>query len=155
MLLVGFSLVRDARAQGLPASLTNGLVAFFPFNGNANDESGNGHHGTIIGSQITMTNGVNSSPNSAYRFAGLPAENQITGNGVNLANTSLSVSLWFKKDYSQFGIEHGWIFSVGTEGSAGKSLQFTSNYGGSVFRFSFYFDDFDIQAPAIGEGVSR
>ena len=28
-----------------PASLTNGLVAYYPFNGNANDESGNGNDG--------------------------------------------------------------------------------------------------------------
>ena len=28
-----------------PAFLTNGLVAYYPFNGNANDESGNGNNG--------------------------------------------------------------------------------------------------------------
>ena len=27
--------------------LQKGLVAFYPFNGNANDESGNGNHGTV------------------------------------------------------------------------------------------------------------
>ena len=33
-------------AQSLPAYLpADGLVAWYPFNGNANDESGNGHHG--------------------------------------------------------------------------------------------------------------
>ena len=79
LLLIGFGLVRDARAQGLQASLTNGLVAFFPFSGNANDESGNGHHGTFIGSQITLTNGVNGSPNRAYRFTGPASENRISG----------------------------------------------------------------------------
>jgi hypothetical protein len=30
--------------------LTNGLVAYYPFNGNANDESGNGNNGTTFGS---------------------------------------------------------------------------------------------------------
>jgi hypothetical protein len=30
------------------ADLTTGLVAYYPFNGNANDESGNGNNGTII-----------------------------------------------------------------------------------------------------------
>jgi len=34
----------DLTAQQ-PASLTNGLVAYYPFNGNANDESGNGNDG--------------------------------------------------------------------------------------------------------------
>lgn len=30
-------------------SFTNGLVAFYPFNGNANDASGNNHNGALIG----------------------------------------------------------------------------------------------------------
>lgn len=30
------------------ADLNDGLVAYYPFNGNANDESGNGNHGTVI-----------------------------------------------------------------------------------------------------------
>ena len=30
-----------------------GLVAFYPFNGNTNDESGNGNHGTITGARVT------------------------------------------------------------------------------------------------------
>ena len=32
--------------KALPASLQQGLIAYYPFNGNANDESGNGHHVT-------------------------------------------------------------------------------------------------------------
>lgn len=28
-------------------SLDSGLVAYYPFNGNANDESGNGNHGIV------------------------------------------------------------------------------------------------------------
>jgi len=34
-----------------------GLVAYYPFNGNANDESGNGNHGSLIGG-ATWTTGV-------------------------------------------------------------------------------------------------
>jgi hypothetical protein len=30
------------------ADTTSGLVAYYPFNGNANDASGNGNNGTII-----------------------------------------------------------------------------------------------------------
>jgi hypothetical protein len=29
------------------ADLTSGLVAYYPFNGNANDASGNGNNGTV------------------------------------------------------------------------------------------------------------
>jgi opacity protein-like surface antigen len=32
---------------------TNGLVGYWPFNGNANDESGNGNNGTVNGASLT------------------------------------------------------------------------------------------------------
>ena len=34
--------------------LTNGLVAYYPFNGNANDASGNGNNGTVNGAILTQ-----------------------------------------------------------------------------------------------------
>ena len=34
-------------------NLTDGLVAYYPFNGNANDESGYGNHGTVTGAVLT------------------------------------------------------------------------------------------------------
>lgn len=45
------------------------LVAYYPFNGNANDESGNGHHGTIFGT-VTSTTDRFGSTDSAYFFDG-------------------------------------------------------------------------------------
>ena len=36
--------------QVLPTEFQEGLLAYYPFNGDAQDESGNGHHGTIHGS---------------------------------------------------------------------------------------------------------
>ena len=32
---------------------STGLVAYYPFSGNANDSSGNGHHGTVNGAILT------------------------------------------------------------------------------------------------------
>ena len=48
--------------------LKRGLVAFYPFNGNANDESGNGNNGTVNGA--TLTNDRNGNSKSAYSFNG-------------------------------------------------------------------------------------
>jgi len=48
--------------------LTDGLVAYFPFNGNANDESGNGNNGTVHGA--TLANDRAGRANSAYSFNG-------------------------------------------------------------------------------------
>src|SRR6266481_5719305 len=35
--------------------LTNGLVAYYPFNGNANDASGNGNNGTLVGTDLNFS----------------------------------------------------------------------------------------------------
>lgn len=34
-------------ASFVHADLSDGLIVYYPFNGNANDESGNGNHGTV------------------------------------------------------------------------------------------------------------
>ncbi len=58
---------------------TNGLVANYLFNGNANDGSGNNNNGTVYGPTLTFDRCSN--PNSAYYFNGnyqyisLPPEN--------------------------------------------------------------------------------
>lgn len=55
-------------APPAPFSVTNGLVAYYPFNGNANDESGNGRGGIVQGPISTIDRfGRNS---SAYYFNG-------------------------------------------------------------------------------------
>ena len=46
----------------------NGLVAYYPFNGNANDMSGYGNDGII--NNVSLTTGVNGDTNGAYQFGG-------------------------------------------------------------------------------------
>ena len=48
---------------------TNGLVGWWPFNGNANDESGNGNHGTVNGA--TLAADRNGNAGKAYSFDGV------------------------------------------------------------------------------------
>jgi len=48
--------------------LKDGLVAYYPFNGNANDESGNGNNGTVYGATLTTDRFGNT--NKAYSFDG-------------------------------------------------------------------------------------
>ena len=47
MLLVGSGNPHTTVTKSLSARLQQSLVAYYPFNGNANDESGNGHHGVL------------------------------------------------------------------------------------------------------------
>ena len=48
---------------------TDGLVAWYPFNGNANDESGNGYHAEVIG--VTTAEDRFGDPDGAYSFGGV------------------------------------------------------------------------------------
>jgi serine/threonine-protein kinase len=49
-----------------PSPLKDGLVAYYPFNGNANDESGNGYDGEVKGSELTADR--HGKKASAYEF---------------------------------------------------------------------------------------
>jgi gliding motility-associated-like protein len=72
---------------------TNGLVGWWPFNGNANDESGNGNNGTVNGATLTADrNGV---ANSAYYFSSSGCATRIDVN-VNTSSiqTGLTMSVW-------------------------------------------------------------
>ena len=54
-------------SQDLPSNIpANGLVAYYPFNGNANDVSGNGNNGTVSGA--TLTSDKDGNTNKAYEF---------------------------------------------------------------------------------------
>jgi len=62
---LSLSEIEQLNAQEAP-----GLVAYYPFNGNANDESGNGHHGTIFGSPTYVAD-RDGNPGGAMDFDGL------------------------------------------------------------------------------------
>ena len=73
--------------------ITNGLVAYYPFDGNANDESGNGNNGVVTGA--TFGADKFGQGNSAANFNGQP-NNFISvpnNKAVNIRN-QLSITLW-------------------------------------------------------------
>lgn len=82
--------------QNLPAYVpVNGLAGWWPFNGNANDESGNGNNGVVNGA--TLTSDRNGALNSAYSFDG-NFDYIDCGSSSSLgASTTqpISVSAWF------------------------------------------------------------
>ncbi len=74
--------------------LTDGLVAYYPFNGNANDASGNGHNGTVYGG-TTMTTNRFGQANAAYDFDGSTGYIGIPQNSVlNSLTTNFTLSAW-------------------------------------------------------------
>lgn len=90
---------------------TNGLLAYWPFDGDASDVSGNGRDG--VANNVTPTTDQNANANSAYNFdyTGYTLNNIddiitiLYDTGIN--TSELSVSLWFKPT--------NWSFS-GTSG---------------------------------------
>ncbi len=76
------------------ADLNDGLVAYYPFNGNANDESGNFNDGTIHGSSLIADRfGV---ADSAYDFDGVDDFISVVDNDmIELPNVK-TLFVWFK-----------------------------------------------------------
>jgi len=79
---------------------TNGLVGLWPFNGNANDESGNGNNGTVNGATLTSDRfGVS---NSAQFFSG---SNTISvSNGPQFDFNDFTVAFWIKTNQTNSNI---------------------------------------------------
>lgn len=90
--ILSITLTLSAFAQVPSYVPTNGLVGWWPFNGNANDESGNGNNGTVNGATLTSDRFLNS--NNAYSFDGVDDFIQIPN--INLINgqNGISVSAW-------------------------------------------------------------
>ena len=78
----------------LSSDLNEGLVAYYPFNGSANDESGNGNDGTVNGASLATDRF--GSLNSAYEFDGDNDLIDVNNDSSLNFNGSFSVSLWFK-----------------------------------------------------------
>jgi len=73
-------------------SLDDGLVAYYPFNGNANDESGNGNHGTVHGA--TLTDDRFGQPNRAYAFNGIDNYTSVHHATSFSTQEKISFSVW-------------------------------------------------------------
>ncbi len=91
---VDLSMNTTGGASGLPANLQQGLVAYYPFNGNANDASGNGNNGTVNGAILISDRLGNSA--SAYNFDGLGSFIQVPNSSVlNFESlNTMSLSYW-------------------------------------------------------------
>ena len=107
-LIVAIVFVSNVMAQNIPSYVPkDGLVGWWPFNGNANDESGNGNHGTVNGA--TLTTDRNGMANSAYSFDG--NNNNIKINNLNINeidNEVNTVSFWMKWDGKEIAMPFCW-----------------------------------------------
>ena len=121
LLAIGASLTTQTVFAQVPSYVpTNGLVGYWPFNGNANDQSGNGNNGTVNGA--TLTTDRNGNANSAYNFNGI-SDNISIPDSNSLSNmTSITISAWFNINQWDIVNNQGWfpILSKTNSSSYGK-----------------------------------
>lgn len=91
LLIALLCLVHSTNAQVPSGIPIQGMYAWYSFNGNANDLSGNGHDGTVNGATLTTDRfGV---PNSAYSYDGV-SNNIILQNTVSFNSNAFTFSAW-------------------------------------------------------------
>jgi hypothetical protein len=143
-------LVKKVEALGLPIILSDddsylpnylpqsGLVAWYPFNGNANDESGNGNNGTINGATL-ISDRLNNN-NKAYTFDGQNDFIQSSFKGV-LGGNKRTLSFWAKTSSSKI-----------TDGMA--AVSYGPNGVGSRFDGFFNFNEIGVTANIGGAAIT-
>jgi hypothetical protein len=113
--------------------LTSGLIAHYPFNGNANNASGNGYHGSVVGA--TLANDRFGKANSAYMFNGTSDYIRIAATVTN-PNLPFSWSAWvFLPRLPGLG-ETGAVIEQG--GDPGKTLVSPKIWVDSNAKVHFY-----------------
>lgn len=97
-----------------PFSLTNGLVAYYPLDGNANDASGNGYSGT--NSSVTWLTNRFGFASSAGQFTG-SAQITLPSALVNLMSgtSPLSVSSWVQSSPANVNNGNHTLLNIGAE----------------------------------------
>jgi hypothetical protein len=108
---------------------TNGLVGWWPFTGNANDESGNSNNGTVNGATLTTDRFGNT--NTAYSFDGVNDFISIPDNNSLDFTTTYTISVWVQiPDYStpQFPNQSGSTDAVRTILGKPRASGWTTGY---------------------------
>lgn len=98
LLIVGFATIMTAQVPSYVP--TNGLVGYWPFNGNANDVSTNANNGTVNGATLTTDRFGNL--NSAYSFDGVNNLISVPNSSSLNLTSSATFSLWVKVNQLNF-----------------------------------------------------
>ena len=96
-----------------PESLKKGLTGYYPFNGNAKDESGNNFHGKLM-ELYKLTTDQRGTPNSAYQFDGELGYLSIPSAVHKNTADKGTISFWFKTTPSG---TQGYVFHAQDHGN--------------------------------------
>ena len=123
--------------------INNGLVAYYPFNGNANDESGNGNNGTIFGGTI-LTSDRFGNPNKAYSFNGTDAYILIpSSSSLESPQTGFAVTGWIYIN----SWDNGWAPFIC------KTMNTTGNKQYEVLLNQSYIGFYTSNYPSVSDSV--
>lgn len=103
---IAVALVLPAKGQSSP---TDGLVLYYPFNGNANDASGNGNDGTV--QYATLTTNRFGAANGAYAFDGVQSRIQVPETIFGPTVGAVTISMWVATDNQNYSYQD--IFEKG------------------------------------------
>jgi hypothetical protein len=102
------NLIKSITFKSTPVP-TDSLVAYYPFNGNASDESGRGNNGTVTGATLVPDRfGVSG---KAYSFNG--TSNKIVVPGFHPNMNAFSVSFWMSTATPVTGATTRWLIGDG------------------------------------------
>ncbi|MFK5879102.1 MAG: T9SS type A sorting domain-containing protein, partial [Flavobacteriaceae bacterium] len=105
---------------------TSNLVAYYPFNGNANDESGNENHGNVSGSTLTIDRFGNL--DSAYEFNGIDNFVQVANSSsLDITSNELTINMWLYNDNPDSSNLWKGISKGGYDTGNGYELIFTND----------------------------
>ena len=114
----------------LQADLADGLVAYYPFNGNANDESGFNNHGTVI--SATLASDRFGNPNNAYSFDGIDDYVDIADSPELNPTDAITVAAWIKPSSAVLeGVYPPIVKKADSSVASGYALEFNN----STMRF--------------------
>lgn len=87
---------KPTNADLAATSLAEGLLSYYPFNGNANDEAGGGFHGVVHNAQLTSDRFGNAG--QAYYFDGASSIDFGANQNLGRPSTAFTVTVWFKAE---------------------------------------------------------
>lgn len=116
--------------------ITSDLIAYYPFNGNANDESGNGNHGTVNGAVLTI--GTDGYADSAYEFDGRTSYISIpSSDSLKSPTTEITmIALIHPYGWSQVGSAFGPVLMKSNSGSNAFQYRLSTGSGGIGAAFN-------------------
>jgi hypothetical protein len=123
--------------------LQNGLVGYWPFCGNANDESGNGNDGTVNGATLTEDRLGNA--NEAYSFDGVDDFIEVANNQLLTITGDLTMAAWVNSNGSN-GSNYQTIICKGASYWTWEYLMTLSYHTGIIHDTKF------LTARALGMG---